>query len=355
MQKWKKRECSMDEKIVLPRLGESITEATVVRLLIAEGQRVEKDQPLMEVATDKVASEIPSPFAGTIASMVVEEGQTVLVGQLLCTLKLDQAKQNSFLSPRVMHLAAEAGIAIEEVEKLSGSGEKGRITASDLARHIESRSKSVNGSKSHIGAVLEHAIQKVPQATMMVEADLTEMMALIAFNKAKGVRTTPTSYLIKALYQTTKAFPLLLPSGSKMDVGIAIDVENERVKVGVLPDMEDVSIESIALMLEELVRKVRQGVLETLQPAITLTNFGASGALWGTPLLVPPQHAIFGLGAITERPVAHEGSIALRRIGNLLITFDHRQFDGMYAGRALCHLAKSLQKASNLSKACLIP
>ena len=325
------------QEVTLPRLGESITEAVVVRWLKKEGDLLLKDAPLVEVATDKVASEIPAPCAGVLRAIYTQEGQTVQIGEKLCLLESTEDAACPFFSPRVLHMAREAGLSLEKLAEIPATGNAGRITASDVTQYIQKRPMS---------SLFEKAARTLPQATMMAQADVTDLMEHIAREKQAGRRATPTAYLLYALAKMVKSYPLLnahYQEGTrvleKIDVGLAVDRGEEGLKVALVKDLAHLELDQIA----ERIRAIVAGVEESGIPSILVTNFGASGALWGTPMLVPPQVAIFGMGAIVEQPAAYQGKIALRKMVNLLISFDHRVCDGMYAGRALTEVAKILQ------------
>jgi 2-oxoglutarate dehydrogenase E2 component (dihydrolipoamide succinyltransferase) len=381
----------MDERveISLPKLGESIVGATVVQWLKKEGDYVKLDEPLVEVSTDKVNSEIPSPVAGILQKIVAEVDQEIEVGTVIAyiqaTSKAPQvtetkevAKDNSgapcplreeFFTPSVLRLAQAEGISIETLRTLKGTGDGGRITKKDIESHLQGRNKKSDSSREEhvkltgmrklIADNMVRSFYEAPHASIVIEADVTDVSQIIKREKesffiAHGFKLTITSFLIQALTKAIQQFPMLNSSLVEetivmkryVNVGIAVHVEQGLV-VPVIKNCQDRNLVSIAKEVGDLSNRARTHKLfpdDVTEGTVTLTNFGMTGALLGVPIIRYPEVAIIGVGTIKKRVVVRDDdSLAIRQMMYLTLTFDHRVIDGIYGCEFLSAVKNNLE------------
>lgn len=395
-------------EVNLPKLGESIVGATVVQWLKHEGDHIHIDEPLLEVSTDKVNSEIPSPVAGILKEICVAEDEEIEVGALLAKIALGSSEvcaekrpvenlptykacaaeeavssKNDFFSPAVLRLARDEGISIDTLRKIEGSGEGGRVTKRDISSFIE-RNKEKGGSAiSNRSPISQHANEEriemtgmrkaiaenmvrsfyeAPHASLVVEADVSEVMRLIKREKERflqthGVKLTITSFLIQALTKALQQFPLLNASLEEetivmkryVNVGIAVNIE-KGLLVPVINNCEERNLVSLAKAVAELSSKARAQKLSSNEMkggTVTLTNFGMTGALIGVPIIHHPEVAIVGAGTVQKRVVVRDDdSFAVREMMYLTLTFDHRVIDGIYGCEFLASFKHHLESVS---------
>lgn len=393
---------SEEFKVTLPKLGESIQHATVVQWFKKPGDYVEKDEPLLEVSTDKVNSEIPSPVAGVLKKIYAEVDQERQVGDVLASVEV-KAKQGEnkqstshstaptsskeplvqeegFLSPAVLRLAHEKGVSLSEVEKMKGTGAGGRVTKKDIEHYIETRGKKgcpydttsissgsevehvkMSGMRKAIADNMVRSFYEAPHASLVHEVDVTDVMQLIQQEKERfaqkhGVKLTVTSFVIHALAKAIQEYPLINSSLEKdtivlkkyVNLGIAVSVE-QGILVPVIKHCQKMSFSEIAKQLHDLSQRARSGKLqpeEVKEGTITLTNFGMSGVLIGIPIIRYPEVAIIGMGGIQKRVIVQEeNTLAIRSMMNISFTFDHRVLDGMYGCGFLAALKKHLEQS----------
>lgn len=384
----------MSERIVeinLPKLGESIVSATVVQWLKEEGDIVMQDEPILEVSTDKVNSEIPAPYSGVLTEKLVNENQEIDVGAPLAKLLLEksekvlsaaslkvdspnqmQDEKNDFLSPAVLNLARKNGVSLEELAKIKGSGQAGRVTRKDVEEFLEKpnldNSKQIEpaveklpmcGLRKAIADNMVRSFYQAPHASLVAEVDVTAIMENIKISKQKfldehGVKITITSYIIKAIAEAVKKYPMVNASVDKdtiimkryVNLGIAVSIEN-GVVVPVIKDCQKKDIPEIAkdvARLSERARKSQLSQADVQDGSITMTNFGMSGMHIGIPIIRHPEVAIVGVGSIhkTVSPIS-DTSFGIRQKVFLTLTFDHRVIDGIYGADFLNHIKTSLE------------
>ncbi len=387
----------MEDKITitLPKLGESITQATVVKWLKKTGDEVKRDEPLVEVSTDKVNSEIPAPQGGILLEILANEEEEIEVGAplaLLCSRESNLAQEplkacsrsqsppiasctkgkEEIFSPAVLRLAQSEGIPFEKLRTIPGSGEGGRITKKDVENYLskgvsspplvgkplEERVK-MSGLRKTIADNMVRSFYEAPHASIVHEADVTELFDLMAkekerFQEVHEVKLTFTSFLLQALTKTLQQFPLLNASlegetiviKRYINIGVAVHIEGGLI-VPVIKNCEERNLVSIAKSLADLSARARAGKLspdDVTEGTITLTNFGMTGALLGTPIIRYPEVAILGAGAIQKRLVVKDdGTMAIRQMLYLSLTFDHRIIDGIYGCQFLAAFKQHLE------------
>src|SRR5262245_58200719 len=331
----------------LPDLGEGLTEGEVARWLVSEGDEVTEDQPLVEIQTDKTTVEIPSPAAGKVAQILVEEGKVVPVGTVLVVIGEDgavqsveqaleprrEAPQKARATPLVRRLAQELGV---DLESLTGTGPQGRITEQDVrgasggAEPDEGHREPLRGVRRLIAEHMTRAHREVPPVTWVEEADFSgiDLKLLV-----------PTC--LKACAGALKEFPELnarlhgddIVYLDRYDIGVAVQTDDGLV-VPVVRDCDSATIDDLAAEVSRLAESARAGTLkpeELRGSTFTVTSAGKLAGLFQTPIVNHPEVAILSIGRIAERPVVRGGELAVGRTGYVALTFDHRVVDGARA------------------------
>jgi pyruvate/2-oxoglutarate dehydrogenase complex dihydrolipoamide acyltransferase (E2) component len=353
----------------LPDLGEGLTEAEIARWLVAEGDTIAEDQPLVEVQTDKTTVEIPSPREGTVLKILVEEGEVAPVGAVLVVIgaegeQLLRAVESQGVSeqsseplvsvvpsdptaavratPAVRQLARSLGV---ELVGLQGSGPGGRIVEADVhaaAPEAEGRRVPVRGIRRAIVEQVTRAHREIPAVTFVEECDFTglDVSRLIA-HTIRAVASSVTRF--PELNARLEGDEIILLD--RVDVGVAVQTDDGLV-VPVVRGCGDRTLEDLDAELRRLADAARAGTLavEELRDAtITITSAGKLGGIFVTPLINHPDVAIVGLHRIGERPVVRDGAIVVRSVGNVSVTFDHRVVDGARAAAFCLDVIEQLQ------------
>jgi 2-oxoglutarate dehydrogenase E2 component (dihydrolipoamide succinyltransferase) len=430
----------------MPELGESVTEGTVTRWLKKVGDSVAADEPLVEVSTDKVDTEIPSPAAGTLLSITAEEDVTVPVGGELGKIgtagatpapapapapappappvatptpapapKTEPAPAPApapvpqpvaaattddggpYVTPLVRKLAAENGI---DLATLKGTGVGGRVRKQDVLTAAEAKKAPVTAAASapaasaaaapavvssplaHLRGTTQKAsrirqltarktresLQASAQLTQTHEVDMTKIVGLRArakkeFAEREGVNLTYLPFIARAAIDALKAHPNINASYNEETgeityydaehLGFAVDTEQGLLSP-VIHNAGDLSLAGLARAINDIAARARSGGLkpdELSGGTFTITNIGSQGALFDTPILVPPQAAMLGTGAIVKRPrviIDESGneSIGVRSVCYLPMTYDHRLIDGADAGRFLTTVRRRLEEGA---------
>jgi len=348
----------------LPDLGEGLTEGEVARWLVAEGQEIGEDDPLVEIQTDKTTVEIPSPAAGKVARILVAEGETVAVGTVLVVIGDDGAApadgepraeeppvttprrapghalpgQRVRATPLVRRLAQELGV---DLETLDGSGPQGRVTEDDVRSAVaspslalgdapEGRREPLRGVRKLIAEHMARAHAEVPPVTWVEECD---------FGAVDLKRLVPLT--LKAVAEALQEVPELnarlegdeIVYLARYDLGVAVQTDQGLV-VPVVRDCDSRSVDELAVEVARLAEAARAGKLkpdELRGSTFTVTSAGKLGGLLTTPIVNYPEVGILSIGRIAERPVVRDGAIVARPTGTIAVTFDHRVVDGARA------------------------
>ncbi|MDE3045403.1 MAG: 2-oxo acid dehydrogenase subunit E2 [Verrucomicrobiota bacterium] len=384
------------EKITLPKLGESIVSATVVQWFKKVGDRIERDEPLLEVSTDKVNSEIPSPVAGILQEILAHPSQELQVGEPLATIATQGAvaapvasvaapiaaaptqENETFLTPAVLRLLQERKIPLADLDKIPRSGQGGRLTKKDIEdyqpvaacpykTHTRSETERVPMTplRKAIAENMVKSFYEAPHASLITEVDVTSLVKFIAekkqsFLQEHGVKLTITAFVARAMTRALQAYPLINSSLEKdtilmkrfVNLGVAVSVD-QGVMVPVIRNCQALSLSDISKQIADLADKARTHHLspqDVQEGSITMTNFGMTGTLIGVPIIRYPEVAIVGLGAITKKVAAMpDDSIAIRSVMMVSLTFDHRVLDGLYGCGFLKELKKHLEEDIALS------
>jgi pyruvate dehydrogenase E2 component (dihydrolipoamide acetyltransferase) len=339
----------------LPDLGEGLTEGEIARWLVAEGEEIAEDAPLVEIATDKTTVEIPSPAAGKVSRILVEEGAVVPVGTVLVVIGGDgtvaeapapvevapaQKPPSDNLSqgekvratPLIRKVAAELGV---DLASLTGSGPQRRITEEDVraaaggAKPAEGEHVQLRGVKRQMFEHLTRA-HEIPAVTWVEECDFSGV----------GLKQL-VPLVIAAVVAALKEFPELnarVENGElvlldRYDLGIAVQTEQGLV-VPVVHGADKLSADELDAEVRRLAEAAHAGTLkpeELRGGTFTITSAGKAAGLFVTPLINHPEVAILGIHRIEQRAVVRDGEIVARTMGNVSVTFDHRVIDGKRA------------------------
>ncbi|MGZ4356113.1 MAG: dihydrolipoamide acetyltransferase family protein [Gaiellaceae bacterium] len=324
----------------LPDLGEGLTEGEIARWLVSEGQEIAEDDPLVEIQTDKTTVEIPSPAAGTVTSILVEEGKVVPVGTVLVVIggypdgqspaAVPERPSKARVTPLVRKIAQELGV---DLDSLTGTGPQGRITEEDVrggAGPSEGSRKPLRGVRRVIAEHMARAHREVPAVTWVEECD---------FSGLDLKQLVPS--VLKACAEALKEFPELnarlerdeIVFLDRYDLGIAVQTDDGLV-VPVVRDCAGRSLEDLGADVARLAESARAGTLkpeELRGSTFTVTSAGKLGGLLQTPIVNHPEVAILSIGRIGPKPVVRDGEVVAAQIGYVSLTFDHRVVDGARA------------------------
>ena len=447
-------------------MGEGVIEATINKWLIKKGEVVKEDDPLVEISTDKVDTEVPAPSGGEIAEITAAEGSVVKVGETIAILEseirktpeeqekvkkevgriketIEEVKKEEekevritseagsrtpsgkFLSPLIRNIAAQEGVSYIELDTITGTGMDGRITRDDVTKYLEERKKKsgpvprpVTGTKppekeagpeeavptvvleeakkpaeksaENVTAVTEapgqftqqgdeiiemdrvrrliaeHVVSSKrtsPHVTSFIDADVTRLInwrnsVKERFLAAEGQKLTLTPIFIDATAKALRDIPMVnisvegnnIIKRKNINIGMATALPDGNLIVPVIRNANEKSLSGIARAVNDLAERARNNKLkpdEITDGTFTLTNFGSYDNLSGTPIIVQPQAAILGTGAVRKVPAVIETSegdvIAIRQKMILSLSYDHRAIDGALAGKFLHRLKEILE------------
>ena len=447
-----------DFNLIMPKMGESIMEATILRWLKKPGDMVALDETILEIATDKVDSEIPSPVAGRLDKILFKENDVVPVGQTIAVITTEakagasagngaappqqekktpppppppiareekpapiiqsskpvsvpyvpstpsyskdlvSTSSGRFYSPLVRNIASSEGIAQAELDQISGSGQDGRVTKSDILSYLEDRNQtpvkevssqpvkvettpslksstpvpSADGGTEIIEMdrmrklIAEHMVRSKhtsPHVTSFVEADVTDLVQWREkvkdnFQHKYGEKITFTPIIIEAVVKAIRDFPMINVSvdGDNIilkkfiNIGMAAALPNGNLIVPVINNADGYNLMGLTKAVNDLASRARAGKLkpEEIQGGtFTITNVGTFGNVMGTPIINQPQVAILAVGAIRKKPGVVETPygdlIAIRHYMFLSLSYDHRVVDGFLGGSFLRKVADYLE------------
>ncbi len=370
----------MATEIKVPTLGESLSEATVANWLKSVGDTVAKDEPLLELETDKVTIEVNAPAAGTLSEIRAATGAEVEVGAILGLIAegavavksapksapaaapapakaapaAPAKKSEPVMAPSAAKIAADNKI---DPASVAGTGKDGRITKGDVlaasvqipSRPAGPREERVKMSRlrTRIAERLKEAQNTAAMLTTFNEVDMSAVMEARtryrdSFEKAHGVRLGFMSFFVKAAMVALRDFPAVNAEidGNEVvyknhyDIGVAVGTENGLV-VPVLRDADNMSFADIEKKIGDFGKRARDGKLtldEMTGGTFTITNGGIYGSMLSTPILNAPQSGILGMHNIVQRPVVmKDGKIEARPIMYVALSYDHRIVDGREA------------------------
>ena len=377
----------------LADIGEGIVEGEVSKWYVKVGDVVKENQPLVEIITEKVTVELPSPADGTITKIGPDAGKIVKVGEVIVVIDdgkegkgieessedvievekkdiiIEKNKSNKIIAtPAVKRLAKEMGV---DINRVVGTEENGRITEKDVKLYskleVQSNEERIafRGTRRTIAERLSESSNRVVQAWIMEEIDMTNVTELK--NKLKEtsneeIKLTYMPFFVKAVIRSLKSSPRINASLDEekedivikkdYNIGIATDTE-QGLLVPVIKKAQDKDITTIAKEIEELSREAKTGELEladTQGGTFTITNIGAIGGISSIPIVNYPEVAILAINKIMKKVVLWEGEIVARDRVYLSLSFDHRVLDGADVARFLNSIRKCLEEPESLMK-----
>jgi pyruvate dehydrogenase E2 component (dihydrolipoamide acetyltransferase) len=333
----------------LPDLGEGLTEGEIARWLVAEGDEIAEDAPLVEIQTDKTTVEIPSPAAGKVARILVAEGEVAPVGTVLVVIGEDARDAAGGpkvqATPLVRRVAQDLGVDLSTVP---GSGPGGRVTEEDVRAAAggpptsEGRREPVRGVRRQIVEHLTRSHREIPAVTFVEECDfagvdLGALLPTVLHEAALTLREFPE---LNARLEGDEIVYL-----DRYDLGVAVQTDQGLV-VPVVRSCDTRSVDELRADVDALAEKAREGRLapeELRGSTFTVTSAGKLGGLFVTPLINHPEVAILGVHRVGPRPVVRDGNVVVRTMGNVSVTFDHRVVDGARAAAFTLALIDRLQ------------
>ena len=391
----------------VPTLPESVTDATVLTWHKKPGDPVSRDENLLDLETDKVVLEVPSPIDGVLTEIKAEEGAVVTSDDILAILTEGavaaavpaasepaaevpaESDDDPILTPAVRRLVKEMNI---DPSHVTGTGKEGRILKSDVMRYLDEQKNQpaeVKEAKAAASAapddialgprdekrvpmsrlrarVAERLLEAQANAAILTtfnEVDLQNVIELRKkykdqFEKQHDTRLGFMSFFVKAAVEALKKFPAVNASidGDEIvyhnyfDIGIAVGSPRGLV-VPILRDADQMSFAEIEARIREYGEKARDGSLsydDLVGGTFTISNGGVYGSMLSTPILNPPQSAILGMHNIVERPVVVNGEIVIRPMMYLALSYDHRIIDGRESVQTLVTIKELLEDPARL-------
>jgi 2-oxoglutarate dehydrogenase E2 component (dihydrolipoamide succinyltransferase) len=417
--------------MVMPKMGESVLEATILQWLKKEGETIAEAESIVEVATDKVDSEIPAPYGGRLKTILAQVGQIIAVGKPIAIIEITSelinaldrglssfepsapkagASQTSepqkigplptttepylpahsqtgrFYSPLVRLIAQQEAIALEELDRIPGTGKDNRVTKQDMIAYLKPSKQSrpsirtstyspkltlmpgdevvpMDRVRQMIAERMLASIQTAPHVTSFVEADVTNLVQWrakhkTAFEQKTGITLTYTPLMIEAIVRAIQDFPMInvavidsqIIKRKAINIGLAVALPDGNLIVPVIKHADQLSRIDLAQRIHDLIQRARMNELkpdEVVDGTYTVSNIGSFKNLMGTPIIMQPQVAIMALGAIVKKPAVIEtsqgDSIVIRHKMYLSHTYDHRVVDGALGGSFAQRVADYLE------------
>jgi len=395
----------MSVELIVPTLGESITEATVSKWLKKIGESFEVDEPLVEIETDKITVEVPAPSAGVLSEIKVKEGKDVniggvlgIIGEIDATTPSKEKKQlpeeevskenkknkvvsnnqnnltnDSKLSPSVKKILEENNL---ESSKIKSSREDGRLTKADVLEHLKNPSKNNNKPSMEkeeivplskirrtIATRLKEAQNTAAILTTFNEIDMSEIINVREakkedFMKRYDVKLGFMSFFVKASVMALQEFSAVnaeirddnIIYKNHYDIGIAVGTEKGLV-VPVLKNADKMTFGDIEKQIVELSSKAKKGTLtmdDLSGGTFTISNGGVYGSMLSTPIINRPQSGILGMHNISKRAVVVDDEIVIRPMMYLAFSYDHRIIDGKESVGFLIKVKELLENPSSI-------
>lgn len=397
----------MATEVRVPALPESVSDGVLVCWHKKPGDRIRRDEPLVDIETDKVVLEVPAPQDGVLEKILIEDGATVVADQLIALIEpvnstaaasaiptapapaepvRPEAKADAVLSPAVRKLVADHDL---DPRHLHGSGRDGRITKADVLEHIEQQHSKASTPvervsqpalydatetrpqkrvpmsrlRARVAERLLAASQNTAMLTTFNEVNMQPIKTLRerhrdAFEQAHGVRLGYMSFFVRAASEALRRHPDINASldGEDIvyhgfcDIGVAISTERGLV-VPILRNAEHMRLAEIESQIVAFATRGRDGKLtmeEITGGTFSITNGGVFGSMLSTPILNPPQSAILGMHSIKDRAVVENGVVVVRPVMYLALTYDHRIVDGKSAVTFLKTIVELLEDPASM-------
>ncbi len=393
--------------IVMPQMGESITNGTITKWNKSIGDLVEVDEILLEISTDKVESEIPSPFKGKVTEILFQEGDVVDVGIKIASIdenvhaevsnrpketsqtaplplqketapliqlspSIPNSPTGAFFTPLVKAMAKDHQISLSEFSHLKGSGAGNRVNKTDFLHFLETKntpSKTPSGRvevipmdnmRKTIARNMIESKTTAPHVNSISEVDLTHLVKFReafkqTFFEQEGFKLTFTPFIIKAIVEAIQEFPMLNSSiegeniilKKDINLGFAVAVPGNGLVVPVIKNADSYNMRGLCRVVHDFAEKARTKKL-TLDDlsggTFTFTNVGSFGTLLATPIILRPQVGIYAAGAINKKVmVMDDDSFAIRSMMYGTHTYDHRLIDGEQGGKFLEAIHRNLR------------
>ena len=435
-------------ELVMPKMGESIMEGTILKWRKKPGDSIELDEPVLDIATDKVDSEVPSPVAGVLVEILFQENDVVPINKVIAIIETEAANaqpaaspavvqsaptngqsgaqpatgstqaanvpyvpaatapaavfqqspaEGRFYSPLVRTIAKQENIAQAELDRISGSGQEGRVTKKDILAYVANRGATAQPSPQQITSqpaqpvviqapavsisgnveivemdrmrklIADHMVMSKhvsPHVTSFVEVDVTNLVNWRSrikdeFKKKYGENITFTPIFIEAVARAIRDFPMINISvdGTRLivkkdiNIGMAAALPSGNLIVPVIKNADFLNLVGLTKQVNDLANRARQNQLkpdEIQGGTFTLTNVGTFGNVMGTPIINQPQVAIMATGAIRKKPAVLETEygdvIAVRQMMFLSMSYDHRVVDGSLGGSFIRRVGDYLEQ-----------
>ncbi|WP_185858528.1 dihydrolipoamide acetyltransferase family protein [Blattabacterium cuenoti] len=388
----------------LPAMGEGIAEATIIRWLKKEGDSIKKEDVLVEIATDKVDSEITSPVNGILKKKLLATNEIAKIGKSIAILETEEkifsikenyifsSENKKYFSPLVRTIAHREGISIYELNSIEGTGRKGRVTKIDILNYLQSIKKNKiispkyddiflscekNNDKENEEVIVEmdrmrkiiaeHMIKSKnisAHVTSFVEADVTNVVEWRekmkeTFQKNTGEKLTLMSVFVECVVKAIKDLPMINISingtniirKKNIHIGLATALPNGNLIVPVIKHADSYNLGGLIKIINDLIKRAKSNQLkpeETKGGTYTISNIGSFGNLFGTPIIHQPQVAIMAIGLIQKKLSIIETPkgdlIGIRHKIYLSHSYDHRVIDGELGGRFAKRVALYLEK-----------
>ena len=377
----------------MPQFGESAAEATVVAWLVQPGTQVAAEQEIVEVQTEKSLLTVAAPAAGILSEHRAAAGDKVAVGDVIALLDVAEGTPTpsspsptipasgmatpgepraprtrpargeaslraamgdaAFISPAVRSRLIESGLTISDLATISGTGTSGRVTVDDIDAYL-AHGEPMSGVRQAVALAMSRSWQR-PLATVARPA---RMDALLAHRRTVEGRPSATIYALRALAVAMVAQPTLacrlygnrLLRAQSIDLAVAVEID-DGVLTPVIRGVEKLSLAQLTVAFDQLIDRARAGRVSDAGSAVaTISNYGTFGLTWATPIPLPGQASILGIGSVENVP---EWDPAIKgwgraRQAELTLTFDHRIADGGAAGRLLQQVADLLEHPEKL-------
>ena len=374
--------------VVMPQLGETVREGTILTWHKKVGDKVRTDEPLFEVETDKVTMDIPAPAAGVLAQILVPVGGKVEVGARLAVIWAELGDKSSTapavstaaaiatitsmstvrlpsshlrLSPVVRKLLAEH--QIEDIGEIKGTGSEGRITRDDVLAYVERRRAAAPTPDTLVAMTrirkltAEHMVRSVATSPHVLQAVEVDFLAVDRLRAAAALSYLP--FVARAVCRAIPDFPHVnasvrgdaLAVHHRVNLAIAVDLDRQGLVAPVVKDAASKTVRELAIAIRELADRARHGALapdDLTEGTYTLSNSGSFGTLITAPIILQPQVAILSTDGVKKRAVVIErpegDTIEIRPVGVLAQCFDHRAFDGAYSAAFLRRVKDILEQ-----------
>ena len=391
-------------EVKVPALSESVAEATLLTWHKKAGDYVKRDENLIDIETDKVVLELPSPESGVLKEIVKQDGVSVAANEVIAridtSVEVAEEDDSSVPAPEVVDkkesaavvampaarkMAAENGLQISSVQ---GTGRGGRVTKSDIQAAVQKKDVPAAAQTNNVvnfstasedgrvsqrvpmsrlrKRVAERLLQSQASAAILTTFNEVNMQPVIdirnryksQFEKEHGVKLGFMSFFVKAVVAALKKFPIVNASvdgddivyHGYFDIGMAVGSPRGLV-VPIIRNADQMSFSDVEKQIGDFGQRAQEGRLsieELSGGTFSISNGGVFGSMLSTPIINPPQSAILGIHATKERPVVENGAIVIRPMNYLALSYDHRIIDGREAVLFLVAIKDALEDPSRL-------